>query len=103
MRTRRCTGCRHVYSPEAIASVLAAGMGAAGVASGSTIARTADGRQVALPTSTSAALQDLGAPTRWRWIGTPDLADVSVMMIESGGGRKRWRGTASGAIGPSKS
>ena len=46
MRTRRCTGCRHVYSPEAIASVLAAGMGAAGVASGSTIARTADGRQV---------------------------------------------------------
>ena len=46
MRTPTLHGLPARVRPEAIASVLAAGMGAAGVASGSTIARTADGRQV---------------------------------------------------------
>jgi hypothetical protein len=61
----------HVYSPEVIASVLAAGMGAAGVASGSAMARTADGRQVSALAEAVTGAMDWGRREQRRYVKLP--------------------------------
>ena len=87
MRTRRCTGCRHVYSPGAIASVLAAGMGAAGVASGSTIARTADGRQVSALAEAVTGTRYWGRREQRRYL---NLSRVLVLVTSNAAIVREW-------------
>lgn len=68
----------HVYNPEAIAGVLAAGMGAAGFASGATIATAADGRQVSALADAVTGTMNWGRQEQRRYLRLPSRVIVLV-------------------------
>jgi len=74
----------HVYSPEALASALAVGMGTAGVASGAALGRTADGRLVSAMSEATDSALEWGRKAQQRYLRLPSrvLTVVTSEAIE---------------------
>ena len=68
----------HVYSPEVTASVLAAGIGAAGAASGSTIATRAEGTQISALGEAVTETMNWGRSEQKRYVRLPSRVLVLV-------------------------
>jgi hypothetical protein len=99
-RVRSCA-VLHVYSPQAISGVLAASAGAAGFASGATIARTPDGGSVSALGELVTGAMDWGRREQKRYlplphrvlvVATSDAVIIYEWTVGNGVGRQvaRW-------------